>query len=126
MYHSGFPTKITTDDSVLPTGSGDTVLFTTSTLCTGKRQLQSGGISKFAYNIKHDENGSIRVESSKDRGVTWVAEETIVLAAGASSSKGDVLIETFDDWRIIWVNGGTDQTVWVTNLALADDRSAAA
>lgn len=123
MSH-GYPAKITTDDSVLPTGSDAPVLFATVPLCNGKRMLQSGGVSRIVWNIKHDEDGVMRLDSSKDRGLTWTdSENTATLTGGGDVSKGEFLIEPYDDWRIVWVNGGTDQTVWVTNLSLADDRS---
>ena len=123
MYTGGYSTKIRYDDSVLPTGAGTTTLFDTTVACTGKGQLQAGHIKKFCYNIVHDENGSIRLDKSDDRGATFVTVRTTAHTAG--TSEAEIPIEYFDDFRVVWVNGGTDQTSWHVDLALSDQRAVA-
>lgn len=116
-------TKIKFDDSVLPTGSGDTSLFDTSVAYTGKSQFRAGGIRKFVFNIVHDQAANLRLHKSNDRFVSNDIEvSSTALAIG--TSEGEFLVELYDDWRIVWENSGVDQTVFEVDIALSDDRAA--
>jgi hypothetical protein len=116
-------THITFDDSVPPTGAGDITLFDTAIACTGKRQINGagGGMKRFLWNIVLDEAGVIRLDKSSDRGSNWV---TVVSGiAVVTGVDGGLLIQHYDDFRIVFTNGGTDQTVWEVDLMLTGERS---
>jgi hypothetical protein len=38
----------------------------------------------------------------------------------------DLVVEPFADWKLEWVNGGSDQTTWVLDMAMIDERGATA
>lgn len=115
-------TKITFDDSVLPTGSGDTNLFNTALVYTGRRQFRAGGIRKFVFNIVHDQAATLRLHKSNDRFVTNDVEiSSTVLAAGVT--EGEFLVELYDDFRVVFENGGIDQGQFEVDIALSDDRA---
>lgn len=119
-------TKITFDDSVLPTGADNIELLNTAIACTGKRQLNGvgGAMKRFVWNIVFDAAATIRLDKSDDRGVTWVTVGAAVTPV--TGVDGGFLIEHYDDFRIVWVNGGAgNQTVWEVDIALDGERSVA-
>ena len=118
-------TKITFDDSVLPTGNDNIELFNTVVACTGKRQLNGvgGAMKRFVWNIVFDLPANIRLDKSNDRGANWVPVGAVV--AAATGVDGGFLIEHYDDFRIVWVNDGVSQTVWEVDIALDGERSVA-
>lgn len=115
---------ISYDDSVLPTGSDEPILFDTSVACTGKRQINGvgGGQKRFLWNIVHDNPGNLRLEKSSDRGVTWVPVITVPSASGVD---GGFVIQHYDDFRILWVNLAVDQLVWDVTISLTGMRHTA-
>lgn len=118
-------THITFDDSVLPTGNDNIDLFNSAIACTGKRQINGagGGMKRFVWNIVFDLPGELRLDKSDDRGASWVTVGAAV--AAVTGVDGGFLIEHYDDFRIVWVNGGVSQTVWNVDIALDGERSVA-
>ncbi len=121
-FYGGQSTKITFDDSTLPTGSGDTIMYDTSVVWTGKNQFARGGIRKIVLDIVHDQAAELRLHKSSDRFVANdVQVSATVLAAG--TTQAEFLVETYDDFRVVWENGGIDQGQWEVDMALSDDRA---
>lgn len=125
MY-GNMTTKVKLINTTLPTGSGTTELYSTAVACSAKHQLLAGGVKLFLYDIAHDEDGVIRIDKSQDRGISWVICRSIVHAAVANvCSTGAIMVECYDDFRIMWVNDSNDQIVWVVDMSLSNQRAVA-
>lgn len=124
---SGCAEAIVTLDStalIPPTGSGETVLFDSSVACPGKRQLQGGGFRRIKLDITHNQDGELKIEKSTDRGANWIlAEPEIVASAGGAPANEAFDISSYDDFRVLWANGGVDQTIWEPSVSLSIERS---
>jgi len=121
MHANANSTKIAFDDSILPSGGGETVLADSVAICSGKGMFRNGGMKKVVGNIVSNQPGTIRLDSSHDRGENWVAVSSSI-AVTPLDFDFEYLVEHYDDFRVVFTNGGTDQTVWHVNMALSPDR----
>lgn len=84
--------------------------------------LNAHGISRIPFTLKNSHAGTIRSYESMDKGLNWVqfGNDTAVAASGSTDVSGpyDFLVDTYDDVRIIWVNGGSAQTTWRPGIQL--------
>lgn len=104
----------------LPTGSADTTLFDSTVHMGGKRMVPLMGIERMMITLQNSQAGSLKAYWSADGGTTWNLYDTqtaAIPAAGLSSGPYDYLIDGYADWRLIWTNGGTNQTVFTVSLA---------
>ena len=84
--------------------------------------LNAHDISRVAFSLENSHLGTIRSYESMDKGLNWVqfGDDISVAAAGATDISGpyDFLVDTYDDVRISWVNGGSAQTTWRPGIKL--------
>lgn len=100
------------------------VLFDSTVAFPGKRMAQGAGLKRIKIDVTHDQDASIRLDKSDDRGATWVTAQPAVTAAAASQPANEALdVSGYDDFRVVWVNGGTAQTVWEPSVSLSEERS---
>lgn len=125
MSYGNMSTKVALVNTALPTGSDTIELYSSVVGATAPHQLVSGGMKLFLLDIAHDEDGTIRVEKSKDRGLTWHTVTTTAITAAVPTTKQAFQLEVFDDFRVLWINGGSDQTVWVVDMCLSNQRAVA-
>jgi len=117
-------TRITFDDSTLPVDATTTIMFESSTAFPGKRQFLYAGLNRLTWDVAHDKAAKIELSKSDDRGVTYEIVETLTLPAAApTASRGSFLIEQYDDFKVVWINGGTTQTKWDVSMSLVDERA---
>lgn len=98
-----------------PTGSGDTTIFDTTTMFGGAGMIQNMGIARIAFSVEHNQAGTLTAYRSSDRGVNWDAYDVQTVgipAANQISGPFDYVIDHHGDWKLVWTNGGTNQTVW--------------
>jgi len=112
---------------VLPTGSGDTVLFDSYTAFLGSR-LDTFLLTRYEVMLDHDQAGTLKILKSDD-GVTGfkVFQSYAIGAPGAGVVDGpvDVAVEGVPFLRVVWTNGGTNQTVWKPTQHMTEKQRAA-
>lgn len=110
---------MTYDDSTLPTGSTTTTLFSSVTAFPGKRFCaQAPGMERFVVDLVRSHPGTLSVDRSSDRGVTW--QNVLTTADGRVMFS----VADYDDFRVQWINGGTTQTSWKVAMSFIHDRAA--
>ena len=100
--------------------SNDYVLFD-STVCFGTAGLRSHDISRAEFGVQNSQTGTLKAYWSADKGTNWNLYNSTAVAipaAGASSGPYDYLVDAYDDWKLVWTNGGSAQTTWRTSLTL--------
>lgn len=107
--------------TALPTDSDTFVLFTTVETGKGQNFLPMLGIETFEITVKCSHAGTFKGYASKDRGTNWVQVSETAIAASPSTGSDSVsiLVGSYADWKLSWVNGGTTQTTFVLNMALS-------
>jgi hypothetical protein len=74
--------------------------------------------------IKHDQAGTLRLQRGNDAGTTWTTVHELAMAGGATEADAfDFYIAPYYMWRLVWVNGGVDQTVWFPDITLSSEAS---
>jgi hypothetical protein len=109
----------------LPTGSATTTVFDTTDNDVPDA-LVSAGVKWFVYSILNDEDGELKAYWSLDGGTNWhqhYSSGTLSAPAAGTTNDGEVYIEHYRDWKIEWVNGGTNQTTFEVSAALTEERS---
>ena len=108
-------------------GVSETVSLFTTAKFPGVSQLQYAGIKWFAYDISHDQDGTVKGFKSPDGGTTWIQffEQAHTAPAAGTTSKKEVYIEMMADIRFDWENSATAQGSFVVDMALSDERAAA-
>lgn len=112
--------------TALPTGATTETLFSTVAAFPGKGYPAMCGVKRLVIDIKHSHAGTMKAYRSKDRGVNWdqiYDSGSIAAPAATSSTIRDFAIEQYDDWKLDWLNGGTNQTTFNVDMALADERA---
>lgn len=107
-----------------PTGSAETTLFDTTTQFGGGGMIPLRGIERIAFAAEHDQAGTLRAYRSTNKGTTWdLYDERAVAAPGATGISGpfDYVINTYQDWKLVWANGGTDQGTWRPEISFTEE-----
>lgn len=90
--------------------------------------LRAHNISRVVFGVKNSHLGTLKSYRSINKGTNWdqVGDDISVDAAGATDISGpyDFLVDTYSDFRISWVNGGSAQTTWRAEVtAIRSDRA---
>jgi hypothetical protein len=83
------------------------------------------GTRKFVFSLKNSQAGTLNEYYSPDRGTTWLQISTMAIpipAAGFTTER-EFLVETYQDWKLEWLNGGVAQATWSPQMALSDQRA---
>lgn len=108
----------------LPLGSATATLFD-STVAFGPKQLRHLPIKRLSFASEHDQAGTLVLSRSIDGGTNWdvyYSNAFSIPAANNITGPVDFLIDTFEDVKLEWTNGGTNQTVWRPELHGHEDR----
>jgi len=106
-----------------------TVTFAAPNHSNGKSTgLREHNISRVIFAVENSHAGTLKAYRSIDKGTNWdqVAGDFTVAAASATDISGpyDFLVDTYSDFRISWVNGGSAQTTWRAEVtAVRSDRA---
>jgi len=106
-----------------------TVSFAAPNHSDGKSTgLRTHNISRVSFGVENSHAGTLKAYRSIDKGTNWdqVGNDITVAAAGATDISGpyDFLVDTYSDFRISWVNGGSAQTTWRAEVnAVCGDRA---
>ncbi len=100
-------------------------LFSSVTAFTGAGMHAANGLKRLIVDIKHNQNGTLKLYKSLDRGVNWhQVDEVSATATGATASDiYDALVEEYRDFKLDWTNGGSAQTTWAISVALSGERA---
>lgn len=115
--------RLTVYSSTVPTGSARIVLMD-STSMFGLNKLLDTPVKRVSVTIYHNQSGFLDASRSTD-GIVWrVYNRTAVAAPGANAITGAIhyIVEHFSNWKLEWVNGGTDQTIWEPELVAYETR----
>jgi hypothetical protein len=106
-----------------------TVTFGTGTAGDPRNQtLQAHCISRVIFGLDNSHLGTLKAFRSNDKGTNWkqIGGDISVAAASSTDISGpyDFLVDTYSDFRITWVNGGSAQTTWRPEVtAVRGDRA---
>jgi hypothetical protein len=106
--------------STVPQGSNTYNIFDSTAQGVGGL-LDLIWASRFIVTIQNDQIGTLKAYWSADKGTTWNQYDTqnvTIPGAGLSSGPFDYLIDLYRDWKVDFVNGGTNQTTWRGNMAM--------
>lgn len=93
---------------------------TTSAFESFKHFLAMTGLRWFRYSIWNSHAGTLNFYRSTDGGTNWRRfKTTAVAAASGDANEDDVLVEAHPDFKVEWVNGGTNQTTFDIAISLA-------
>lgn len=110
--------------SSTPGADSNTYAMFNSVTLFGKQRLRSMSVSRVTFTLKNSHLGTLKAYMSKDGGTTWyqVGGDIAVPAAAATDVSGpyDFLVDTYWDFKLDWVNGGSAQTTWVPLLTAVD------
>lgn len=98
---------------VLPTGSNTVTLLDSTT-----SDFVNNGIKRVAVTIYHDQDGTLRASLRMRNGQWRVYYNSAKSASTSIALTGpvDFLVDTFEHWKLEWVNGGVDQTVFEVEM----------
>jgi len=101
-----------------PTDSNSVTLFD-STTAFGAGRMQYLPLARISIGFQNSHAGTLIVQRSSDGGTSWRTFSSTAVAASASntiSGPYDILVDTENDVKILWTNGGTTQTTWTPVL----------
>jgi len=102
-------------DSGAPTDSDTWEIFNSVT-AWGAKGLRHLPVHRISFGVENSHDGTLKAYMSTDGGANWrqVEGDNAVTAAASDDISGpyDYLVDTYDDFKLDWVNGGTTQTTW--------------
>lgn len=107
---------------ILPTGTNTyTLLDGTNVNGANISQL---GVKRVAVTIYHDQAGTLRASIRMRSGNWRVYYNEVKSASTATALTGpvDFLIDMSESWKLEWVNGGVDQTVFEVEMTGLESR----
>lgn len=102
-------------------------IFDTTVAFPGARYLLMNGFKRFVMDAEHSHLAVLDWYKSSDRGVTWdkIGTENLAAPAANQTNIRDFLVSPYDDWRLVWTNGGTAQDPFRLDLSADDERGVA-
>lgn len=123
----GDKTRITYSGPALP-GNAESVVLFSSTTAFGKRAATHYRCFWFDVAIQTDEAAgtqTVRLEKSADGGTTWVTVGTPT-AVGDGHTSEEFFVSPYQDWRIVYLNGSTPQTLFAVDMVIDHNSRSAA
>jgi hypothetical protein len=104
-----------------PGADANTYKMFDSTVTFTGGSLRSHDISRINFTIQNNQTGTLNAYWSANRGVTWNQYDSRAVpipGAGLSNGPYSYLVDTYEDWKLDWVNGGSAQTVWRPDIIM--------
>jgi hypothetical protein len=109
-------------------GNAETIVLFSSTVAFGARAAQHYRCFWVDVAFTTDALGgtqTVRLEKSNDGGVTWITVGTATNVIAGNTSK-EFFVSPYQDFRIVYLNGTTPQTLFAVDLVLDHTSRAAA
>ena len=125
--------QITYNGLALPLNGVNYVMFSTVDAGMGAGQAQANGFKKLTFAVGNDVAGTLnfyrgtRATPAAGVGVAgWdqVSSTAVAPAGAAATNMYEFLIESFPHFKLEWLNGAGNQTVFGPDIALVDERHA--
>ena len=108
-----------------PTGSADTVIFDTTVHFGGGGMIPLMGVERIAFTAEHDQAGTLKAYRSTNKGTTWdlYDERAVAVSSGTEiSGPFDYVVNTYQDWKLVWTNGGVNQgAAWRPEISFTEE-----
>jgi hypothetical protein len=113
--------------------SSDYTLFNSITAGLPGNWPALHGVFKIVVDIKHDQAGTLKwyktdadPTNASDSGVTWYQMGQLSVSAPASTAGtiAEIFCEAEKHVKVVWTNGGTAQSPFKVDIALASQRAA--
>lgn len=117
-------TRIPYQDTALPTDSDTFTLVDTTVLSPNLRGvIPMAGWHRFFLSVFANQDGTITEYTSVDGGTNWRQVGTAESHTGSSTAQTTVEyeVDAYRDWRLIWTNGGTNQTTFEVQMSFSTD-----
>lgn len=113
--------------TALPTGANTVNLYDSTVAWSGAGMASAVGYKRLVVDLKCDQNGTLKWYKSSNRGTNWVqiGQEAITAPSSTDTVVRDYLIEEYADFKLDWLNGGSNQGTFSPSIALTDSRNAA-
>jgi hypothetical protein len=114
--------KIGVSNTSTPGADSNTyIMFDSTTWPLGPGCLNQWA-SRVSFGLENSHLGTLKAYRSVDKGTNWdqVGGDISWAAAGATDINGpeDFLVDTYSDFRLSWVNGGSAQTTWRPEITI--------
>lgn len=104
----------------LPLLGTTVVLFDTTVAFPAAGFMAMNQMKRLEVDLFVDQIGTLSWQKSNNRGTTWTQLSTQAVAIGANNL--DLLVEEYQDFRLQFVCGGTNEGVFSLNMALSGER----
>jgi hypothetical protein len=110
--------------TALPLATTTVTLFSTVTAFQAKRGAAMYNCERFSIDLLCDHDGTLKAYKSTDRGVNWsIVGSVAVTGSTTVSTIKDYLIGMYEDWKLDFLVGASDETVFKPSMALTSDRA---
>lgn len=118
------PVKLTLTVAAPGADANDYVLFDSSTVFPGLGYFAMLKMQRLVISILNSQAGTLKgYRSATERGAgapqwTQVYQASVAAASGNNANWYDLLVAPYDDYKLVWTNGGVAQATWVLDAAL--------
>lgn len=127
----GTTARIPYADTALPSAGATVTIFNTVNQFPAGNMCPLFGMKRLQIDIFNSQAGTLNwFKSFGHRGATsdattWAQIGTLPLplVAGGATNTVDILIEEYEEFKVEFVNGGSNQTVFDVDVALTDERN---
>lgn len=106
-------------------GISATVVIFDSTAAFGPKQLRHVPLARISFAVMNSHTGTLKASRSSNGGTNWDVFDSRAVTVPASntiSGPYDYLIDTYEDFKLEFVNDGTAQTTWRPELKGHENR----
>lgn len=104
----------------LPLAATTYTLFDTTVAFPAAGFMAMNQMKRLEVDLSVDQLGTFTWQKSNNRGVSWIQLSTQAVAVG--SNQLDLLVEEYQDFRLQFLTGGTNEGVFSLNMALSGER----
>lgn len=127
----GDTARIPYTDTALPLAAATVTIFNTVNLFPAGNFCPQLGYKRVQIDIFNSQAGTLNwFKSRGHRGATsalttWdqIGTQPVPLVAAGASNTFDLLLEEYEEFKVEFVNGGSNQTVFDVDVALTDSRN---
>lgn len=99
--------------------SNDYILFSSVVAFGAAGLLPISGLKRFSFGGYNDQAGTLKAYRSTNLAVTWdlyYSNAIVAASSGALTGPIDFDVSPYQDWKLVWTNGGVAQGIWRMDL----------